>query len=143
MTANIAFELADKNTEGQFRQLLRDNPLAGNIHVLLTREPDAFQAAAVSGDVFELMLAYRESPRHLIGGCARFEFDAFINGRPRSVGYLGELRMQGGAAAASARAHRGLPPDSPPAPSGQRALLPDDHHCGQSLDAATARARSR
>ena len=94
--ANIAFELASSETEGQFRRLLRDNPLAGNIHVLLTREPDAFHAAAVSGDVFELLLAYRETPRSLIGGCARFELDAFINGDARRIGYLGELRMQGG-----------------------------------------------
>lgn len=96
MTGNITFELADRDTEGQFRQLLRENPLAGNIHVLLTREPDAFHAAAVSGDVFELVLAYRERPRNLIGGCARFEFDAFINGKARRIGYLGELRMRGG-----------------------------------------------
>ena len=96
MTANITFELADRDTEGQFRQLLRENPLAGNIHVLLTREPDAFQAAAVSGDVFELLLAYRETPRSLIGSGGRFEFDAFVNGEERRIGYLGELRMQGG-----------------------------------------------
>lgn len=96
MTANIAFELADTRTEGQFRQLLRDNPLAGNIRVLLTREPDAFHAAAISGDVYELMLAYREEPRELIGACGRFEFDAWINGSTRRIGYLGELRMQGG-----------------------------------------------
>lgn len=96
MMGNIAFELADSETESQFRQLLRDNPLAGNIQVLLTREPDAFHAASISGDVFELMLAYRQTPRTLIGGCGRFEFDAFVNGSPRRMGYLGELRMQGG-----------------------------------------------
>jgi len=96
MTANIAFELADQSSESQFRRLLRDNPLAGNINVLLTREPDAFHGAAVSGDVFELLLAYRVTPRTLIGGCARFEFDAYVNGAARRIGYLGELRMQGG-----------------------------------------------
>lgn len=96
MTANITFELANRDTEGQFRRLLRENPLAGNIRVLLTREPDAFQAAGVSGDVFELVLAYRETPRTLIGGYGRFEFDAFINGEARRIGYLGELRMHGG-----------------------------------------------
>jgi len=96
MTANIAFELADTDTEGQFRQLLRDNPLAGNIRVLLTREPDAFHAAGISGDVCELLLAYRADPRELIGGCGRFEFDAYINGSIRPIGYLGELRMHGG-----------------------------------------------
>jgi hypothetical protein len=92
----VDFELADARTERQFRQLLRENPLAGRINVLLTREPDAFHAAAVSGDVYELMLAYDRETRELLGGGARFELDAYVNGEAMCIGYLGELRVQGG-----------------------------------------------
>ena len=96
MRSNLEFELATEYTEEQFRQLLRNNPLAGNINLQLTREPNAFHAAAASGDVYELMLAYRREPRQLIGGGARYEFDAYVNGRAARLGYLGELRVDGG-----------------------------------------------
>ena len=93
---NVDFELADSRTEAQFRQMLRENALAGNINVLLTREPNAFHAAEISGDVYELMLAYQRETRQLLGGGARFEYDAYINGAIGRIGYLGELRVQGG-----------------------------------------------
>ena len=96
MAFDVQFELATAETEGQFRRMLRENPLAGSINVLLTREPDAFQAAAISGDVYELMLAFQKEPRRLLGGGARFELDAFINGEVSRLGYLGELRVEGG-----------------------------------------------
>ena len=96
MSANIEFELATPQTEGQFRQLLKDNALAGNINISLTREPNAFHAAAISGDVYELMLAYRREPRQLVGGGARYELDAYVNGEVQRIGYLGELRVDGG-----------------------------------------------
>jgi hypothetical protein len=96
MPANLDFELATSKTEGDFRQLLRENALDGNIKLLLTREPDAFHAAAISGDHYELMLAYRQNPRLLVGGGARFELDAYINGDVARIGYLGELRVHGG-----------------------------------------------
>ena len=96
MPANLEFELATSKTEGDFRQLLRENALDGNINLLLTREPDAFHAAAISGDRYELMLAYRQDPRQLVGGGARFELDAYINGEAARIGYLGELRVHGG-----------------------------------------------
>lgn len=96
MPANLEFEIATSKTEGDFRRLLRDNALDGNINLLLTREPDAFHAAAISGDSYELMLAYRQNPRQLVGGGARFELDAYVNGEIARIGYLGELRVHGG-----------------------------------------------
>jgi len=96
MAAQVDYELADSRTEAQFRQMLRENSLTGRINVLLTRDPNAFHAAAISGDVYELMLGYDRETRELLGGGARFEFDAFINGEVMCIGYLGELRVQGG-----------------------------------------------
>ena len=96
MPVDVEFELANARTEGHFRQMLRENALAGSINVLLTREPNAFHAAEISGDVYELMLAYQRDTRQLLGGGARFEFDAYVNGDVGRIGYLGELRVQGG-----------------------------------------------
>jgi len=96
MSADVEFKLAAARTEGQFRQMLRENALAGSINVLLTREPNAFHAAEISGDVYELMLAYQRETGRLLGGGARFEFDAYVNGDVGRIGYLGELRIQGG-----------------------------------------------
>jgi hypothetical protein len=96
MSANLEFELATEQTEAQFRQLLKNNPLRGNINLLLTREPNAFHAAGASGDVYELMLAYRREPRQLVGSGARYEMDGYINGKISRIGYLGELRVDGG-----------------------------------------------
>lgn len=95
-SANLEFELASSQTEGEFRKLLRNNALDGNIRMLLTREPNAFHAAAISGDVHELMLAYRLVPRQLVGGGARYELDVYVNGTAARIGYLGELRIDGG-----------------------------------------------
>ena len=96
MSIDVEFELANARTEGHFRQMLQENALAGSINVLLTREPNAFHAAEISGDVYELMLAYQRDTRQILGGGARFEFDAYVNGEVGRIGYLGELRVQGG-----------------------------------------------
>jgi len=96
MPVDVEFKLANARTEGHFRQMLQENALAGSINVLLTREPNAFHAAAISGDVYELMLAYQRDTRQLLGGGARFELDAYVNGAVGRIGYLGELRVQGG-----------------------------------------------
>jgi len=96
MSTDVEFELANERTEAQFRQMLQRNALAGSINVLLTREPNAFHAAEISGDVYELLLAFQRDTGQLLGGGARFEFDAYINGDVGRIGYLGELRVQGG-----------------------------------------------
>jgi hypothetical protein len=80
MSTELTFEAATEATEPQLRRLLRDNPLTGDIHVSLEREPNAFHAAGISGDQYQMMLA----------------FGAYINGNRRRIGYFGELRAQGG-----------------------------------------------
>lgn len=96
MPNNLMFDAATDATEPQLRKLLRDNPLAGNIHVSLEREPNAFHAAGVSGDEFQMMLAFGGDPRHVIASGGRFELAAYVNGVERRIGYFGELRAEGG-----------------------------------------------
>ena len=95
-TSELRFVLADTHNEHELRKLLRDNPLHGSIRVALEREPDAFHGAAISGDRFDLIMGYGDNGRRLLGAGARFELDAWINGRVQRMGYLGEFRIDGG-----------------------------------------------
>ena len=96
MPAELTFEAATKDTEAQLRRLLRENPVGGNIRVSLEREPNAFHAAGISGDEYQMMLAFDGDPRHVIGSGGRFELVTYVNGRAQRVGYFGELRAEGG-----------------------------------------------
>jgi hypothetical protein len=95
-SSDLQFVLASPANEAQLRRLLRDNPLSGDIRVSLEREPNAFHAAAISGDQYQLILAYVQDRQRLIGAGARFELDAYVNGEKQRIGYLGELRVDGG-----------------------------------------------
>ncbi|MBT8079623.1 MAG: hypothetical protein KJO31_13680 [Gammaproteobacteria bacterium] len=89
-------EQADESNEAGLRELLRNNPLAGDIVVTLEREPNALHAAATGGDSFNILVGYRHGQKNVVACGARFELDAFVNGDVRRVGYLGEFRMDGG-----------------------------------------------
>ena len=96
MSVDLNFEVATAATEAQLRKLLRDNPLSGEIRVSLEREPDAFHAARISGDEFQLMLAFAGESQKLVASGARFEFTAYVNGACQRIGYFAELRADGG-----------------------------------------------
>lgn len=96
MSTELTFAAATEATEPGLRRLLRENPLSGTIHVSLEREPNAFHAAGISGDRYQLMLASGGSQGDVIASGGRFELEAWINGAPRRIGYFGELRATGG-----------------------------------------------
>jgi hypothetical protein len=90
------FEPATQATEASVRALLRDNPVTGDIQVSLEREPNALYAAAVSGDNYQVILAYSGNDPEPVGLGARFELEAWVNGESQTMGYLSELRVTGG-----------------------------------------------
>ncbi len=94
MSAELTFTAATEATEPGLRRLLRENPIVGEIHVSLEREPNAFDAAGISGDDWQMMLALRGND--VIGSGGRFELTAYVNGAPQRIGYFGELRAEGG-----------------------------------------------
>jgi hypothetical protein len=96
MSSDVSFEAATAATESGLRELLRENPLSGEINVSLEREPNAFHAAETSGDEYQLMLAIAGEKQRVIASGSRFELTAYINGVPRKIGYFGELRTDGG-----------------------------------------------
>jgi len=90
----LRFDVATEADDPEIRRLLRENPMAGAIRVSLETEPSSFHAAAIQGDVHQLLVARDESGR-LAGMAGRSVLDAWVNGEPRRLGYLSQLRVDG------------------------------------------------
>jgi len=85
--------LAAPGDDPEIRRLLRDNPMAGEIRVSLEREPDASLAAAVEGDSHATVVARDPRTGRVLGLGSRSVSNAFVNGEPCRLGYLGQLRV--------------------------------------------------
>jgi hypothetical protein len=93
LTAGLRFELATAADDAEIRRLLRENPMPGRISVSLEREPDARVAAAVEGDEHHTIVAREHDGGPLIAMGSVSVRDAYLNGEPTRVGYLGQLRL--------------------------------------------------
>jgi hypothetical protein len=96
---DLVVEPALPDDEPEIRRLLRDNPMDGAIRVTLEREPDAFLAARVEGDPHHTIVARDLASGAVVGMGSRSVWNAFVNGEPRRLGYLSQLRVEA--------AHRG------------------------------------
>ncbi len=94
----MVVEEATPRDDPELRRLLRDNPMAGEIRVSLEREPNVFLAAAVEGESHRTIVA-RDPEGGIAGMGSRSVWNAFVNGEPRRLGYLSQLRVD--------RSHRG------------------------------------
>jgi len=90
---NPVVALATPADEPELRRLLRDNPMDGAIRVSLEREPDAFLAAAVEGDPHHTIVARDSGTGAVVGMGSRSVGNAYVNGEPRRLGYLSQLRI--------------------------------------------------
>jgi hypothetical protein len=89
---DVSIEEATPDDDPELRRLLRDNPMDGTIQVSLEREPNAFLAAAVEGEPHHTIVA--RLPQGGIAGLgSRSVWNAFVNGEPRRLGYLSQLRL--------------------------------------------------
>jgi hypothetical protein len=90
---NIDFRLATSSDDPDLRQLLRENPMQGEISVSLEREPDAFLASSIEGERHDTILARDRSEGRVVGMASRSVYSGFLNGKPRTLGYLSQLRV--------------------------------------------------
>jgi hypothetical protein len=90
---DIEVELAGPQDESRLRRLLRENPLTGAISVSLEREPDFFLGAAVEGDRHHTVAVRDARSGQVIGMGSRSVREVFLNGCPRLMGYLSQLRI--------------------------------------------------
>jgi hypothetical protein len=91
-TGDLALEVARAEHDGVLRRLLRDNPIPGWVRLSFEREPNYFSAATIEGDN-ETVLAREAAGGRVVGMFSRSVHDAYLNGWPRRLGYLGQLRV--------------------------------------------------
>lgn len=91
--AALRFPLASPADDAALRRLLRENPMSGSLSLTLEREPSFFLGAGVEGDVHDTVLCVAPDGR-VVGLGSRAVRDAFLNGEPARVGYLGQLRVE-------------------------------------------------
>ena len=96
MMSGIEFKLATAADDPELRQLLRENPLQGEICVSLEREPDAFLAGSVEGEQHQTIVARDGAEGSIVGMASRSVYSSFINGEPCRIGYLSQLRVDRG-----------------------------------------------
>lgn len=89
--SRVSFSLATHSDDAQIRRLLRDNAMPGRISISLEREPHYFADAGLSGELKQTIVARDNGRIVCMGNCAIRR--RFVNGEPRSVGYLGGLRL--------------------------------------------------
>jgi hypothetical protein len=89
----VIVDLATPADDPEIRRLLRDNPMDGEIRVSLEREPNAFLGAAVEGEPHATVVAREPSTGRIVGMGTRAVWNAFVNGEPRRLGYLSQLRV--------------------------------------------------
>ena len=89
------FVVATRDDDAAIRRLLRDNPMPGAISLSLEREPAYFLGANIGYADDQTILAF-ESERLVCMGRCTFR-TCWVNGHPRRIGYLGELRLDASA----------------------------------------------
>lgn len=92
-----SFARATRADAGEINRLLAENPMDGQVRVSLEHAPDPFAADFGLSDNHVATLA-RDRSGAAAGYCERTTWDAFVNGAPAKLPYLGALRI--------AKAHR-------------------------------------
>ncbi|HKB08964.1 MAG TPA: hypothetical protein VKF61_11845 [Candidatus Polarisedimenticolia bacterium] len=85
--------LATRADDEDLRRLLRDSPVGGEIRLTFEREPGFFLAPAAEGVTQHTVIARDPSDGRLVGMGSRSILEAFVNGEPRRLGYLSQLRL--------------------------------------------------
>jgi hypothetical protein len=85
------FAVATRADDPAIRLLLRENPMRGAASVSFQREPDYFLGADLACGEDQTVTAFSDSRLVCMGRCTRRE--CWVDGVPRRVGYLAELRL--------------------------------------------------
>lgn len=88
------FTLAGPEDDAQLRQRMAADWMRGNISVSFRREPNYFRGCQVQGKSFEVMKCTEISTGKIISLGSRLMTTVFLNGRPETIGYLADLRLQ-------------------------------------------------
>ncbi len=84
--------LATDADEPELRQLLRDQPIGGQVQLTLEREPCLYHAAGIEGDRYHLAVVRDRLTGRVVGMGSRSVREVWVDGRVTKLGYLGLLR---------------------------------------------------
>jgi hypothetical protein len=85
---------ARPDDDAGIRQLLQSSAMPSDIRIAMTREPSFFSSTAVEGRKVRVAVAESTPSGPPVGLIMRSEKEAYVNGEPRVLGYLGGLRVQ-------------------------------------------------
>lgn len=91
--ARVVLAPAAAGDDARLRRLLADNPMDGRIRIAFEREPSYFHAVGVQGRFAQVFVGRDLDTGALVGVGTRTVKPAFVNGEPRALGYLSELRL--------------------------------------------------
>lgn len=92
-----SFARATRADRDEINRLLAENPMGGRISVSLEQAPDPFGSDfGLSDNHVAILARYRDG--EAVGLCERTSWEAYVNGKPAKLPYLGALRV--------AQAHR-------------------------------------
>lgn len=86
-------DFATGDDDAALRSLLRSTPMPGSIQISLEREPGYFAAAEREGGRHYTICARDLSSGCLVAMGSRVVHEVFVNGEPRRLGFLGQLRI--------------------------------------------------
>jgi hypothetical protein len=89
----MRFELANASDEPALRRILRETPFAGDVRVTLEREPCVHFGSAIEGESSQILVARPAPGDPIIGMATRTLIDSYVNGTPKRIGYLSQLRI--------------------------------------------------
>jgi hypothetical protein len=89
--SGLSFEIASPRHDAAIRRLLRESTMRGMISLTFEREPSFFGGAVRKGDRESTIVALDGERVISMGRC--LERLCFLDGNPKRVGYLSELRL--------------------------------------------------
>jgi hypothetical protein len=93
LTAAYVTAVARPEDDADVRRLLRESSFGHDVRLSLEREPDGRLASSIEGDVHATIVARHCASGAVAGIASRSVRDAFLNGQPARLGYLGQLRI--------------------------------------------------
>jgi len=89
----LEIALATAADDAAIRGLCRREAIPGKITVRYEREPEFSLGCRVTGDEFQVVVARDREHGEVVGVACRSTRELFVNGLPRRIGYLGQLRV--------------------------------------------------
>lgn len=91
--ARVVFAPATADDDARLRRLVAENAMDGRIRIAFEREPSYFHAVSVQGHFAQVFVGRDVDTGELVGVGTRAVKPAFVNGEPRAIGYLSDLRL--------------------------------------------------